>query len=197
MTFRINNYEDVDIEQVVDVRLPGKNKYNRSRVEGPNRAFWQIDITTQSMPYAQGMGVAAYLDSLKGGLEIIEVPNPLPEIVTRTGLSTLTIDNKESKTIRITGFGSNQQNAVVAGDFIKHSASQKIHRIVDTSNANGAGNVTATITPELYADTVPGGVLKYGDAISFQCCLEEYYSMNVSANKGKFITFNITLMEQG
>jgi hypothetical protein len=197
MTFRINNYEDVDIEQVVDVRLPGKNKYNRSRVEGPNRPFWQIDIVTQSMPYAQGMGVAAYLDSLKGGLEIIEVPNPLPEIVTRTGLSTLTIDNKESKTIRITGFGSNQQNAVVAGDFIKHSASQKIHRIVDTLNANGAGNVTATITPELYADTVAGGVLKYGDAISFQCCLKDYYSMKVSANKGKFITFNITLMEQG
>jgi hypothetical protein len=197
MTFRITNYSKIEITQIVDVRTTAKNRYNRARIEGPNRAFWQIDITTPPLPYAEAMGVAAYLDSLKGSLEIIEVPNPLPEIVTRTGLTTLTIDDQESKAIQITGFGSNQQNAVVAGDFIKHSASQKIHRIVDTSNANGAGNVTATITPELYSDTVAGGVLKYGDAISFQCCLEEYYSMNVSASNGKFVVFNITLMEQG
>ncbi len=197
MTFRITNYSKIEITQIVDVRTTAKNKYNRGRIEGPNRAYWQIDITTPRLPYAEAMGVAAYLDSLKGSLEIIEVPNPLPELVTRTGLTTLTIDDQESKAIQITGFGSNQQNAVVAGDFIKHSASQKIHRIVDTSNANGAGNVTATITPELYADTVAGGVLKYGDAISFQCCLETYYSMNVSASNGKYVVFNITLMEQG
>jgi hypothetical protein len=196
MTFRITKYSEINIQQIVDVRTDPK-RLNRPRIEGPRRAFWQIDITTPPLPYAEAMGVAAYLDSLKGSLEIIEVPNPLPEIVTRTGLTTLTIDDQESKAIQITGFGSNQQNAVVAGDFIKHSASQKIHRIVDTSNANEAGNVTATITPELYADTVPGGVLKYGDAISFQCCLETYYSMNVSASNGKYVVFNITLMEQG
>jgi hypothetical protein len=196
MTFRINSYSKIEITQVVDVRTTAKNKYNRARIEGPNRAFWQIDITTPPLPYAEAMGVAAYLDSLKGSLEIIEVPNPLPELVTRTGLTTLAIDAKESKTIQITGFGINQQNAVVAGDFIKHSASPKIHRIVNTLNANGAGNVNATITPELYADTIAGGVLKYGDP-SFQCCLEEYYSMNVSASNGKFVVFNITLMEQG
>jgi hypothetical protein len=196
MTFRITEYSDIAIQQVVDVRT-GPKRYNRPRIEGPERAFWQIEITTPLLPYAEAMGVAAYLDSLKGALEIIEVPNPLPEIVNRTGLTTLAIDAQESKTIKITGFGSNEQNAVVSGDFIKHSASQKIHRIVNTLNADGAGNVTAIITPELYADTVAGGVLKYGDAISFQCCLEDYYSMNVSAKNGKFVVFNITLLEQG
>jgi hypothetical protein len=197
MTFRINSYSKIEITQVVDVRTTAKNKYNRARIEGPNRAFWQIDITTPPLPYAEAMGVAAYLDSLKGSLEIIEVPNPLPELATRTGLTTLAIDAKESKTIQITGFGSNQQNAVVAGDFVQHSTSQKVHRIVNTLNANGAGNVIATITPELYANTVAGGLLKYGNAVSFQCCLDEYYSMDVSASNGKFVVFNITLLEQG
>jgi hypothetical protein len=196
MTFRITEYSDIDIKQVVDVRT-GPKRYNRHRIEGPERAFWQIEITTPGLPYAEAMGVASYLASLKGALEIIEVPNPFPEIVNRTGLTTLAIDAKESTTIKITGFGSNQQNAVVSGDFIKHSASQKIHSIVNTLNADSAGNVTATITPELYADTVAGGVLKYGDAISFQCCLEDYYSMKVSAKNGKFVVFNITLLEQG
>jgi hypothetical protein len=197
MTFRITRYSKIEITQVVDVRTTAKNKYNRARIEGPNRAFWQIDMTTPPLPYAEAMGVAAYLDSLKGSLEIIEVPNPLPELATRTGLTTLAIDAKESKTLRIDGFISHQSNAVVAGDFVQHSTSQKVHRIVNTANANDSNNVSATITPELYANTEAGGLLKYGDAVIFQCCLDEYYSMNVSASNGKFVVFNITLMEQG
>jgi hypothetical protein len=197
MTFRINTYSKIEITQVVDVRTTAKNKYNRARIEGPNRAFWQIDITTPPLPYAEAMGVAAYLDSLKGSLEIIEVPNPLPELATRTGLTTLAIDAKESKTIQIDGFSNNQSGAVVAGDFVQHSTSQKVHRIVNTANAGATGNLTATVTPELYAATAAAGALKYGNAVSFQCCLEDYYSMEVSASKGKFVVFNITLLEQG
>jgi hypothetical protein len=196
MTFRISEYSKIEITQVVDVRTTAKNKYNRARIEGPNRAFWQIDITTPPLPYAEAMGVAAYLDSLKGSLEIIEVPNPLPELATRTGLTTLAIDAKESKTIQINGFSNNQSGAVVAGDFVQHSTSQKVHRIVNTANADATGNLTATVTPELYANTAAGGLLKYGK-VSFQCCLDEYYSMEVSASNGKFVVFNITLLEQG
>jgi hypothetical protein len=196
LTFRITDFASVSITQVVDIRTPG-NRYKRSRVEGNQKSYWMIELTTALLPYAEGMAAAAYLDSLKGSLEIIQFPCPLPELATRTGLTNTTANNSGTKSASISGFNNNLNSAVRAGDFLQYSNHQKVYRAVDNQNANGSGQLNVTITPELFKTTTQNETIKYGNNVSFQCCLEDYVSMNVSASNGKSIVFDITLVEQG
>ena len=196
MTFRLTDFASVSITQVLDIRTTG-NRYKRSRVEGNKKPYWMIELTTSPLPYAQGMAAAAYLDSLKGSLEIIKLPVPLPNLVNRSGLTNTSADDAGDKVASINGFSNNLNNAVLAGDFIQFTNHQKVYRIVNNAASNGSGQLSATITPELFKSTTLNEPVKYGDAVLFQCCLDDYVSMDVSANDSKFVVFNITLVEQG
>ena len=196
MTFRLTDFASVSVTQVVDIRTPA-NRYKRSRVEGNQKPYWMIELTTAPLAYAEAMAAAAYLDSLKGSLEVIQVPCPLPELATRSSVTNTAVDSASTKLVGLSGFANNSTSAVIAGDFIQYSTHPKVYRVVNDGNADGGGDLTATITPELFTATTSGESVKYGNAVSFQCSLEDYVSMDVSARGGKFVVFNITLVEQG
>lgn len=196
MTFRLTKFESVSITQVVDVRSTG-NRYKRSRVEGNQKPYWMIELVTPPMPYAEGMAAAAYLDSLMGSLEIIQFPCPLPELVTRSGVTNTAIDTAGTKLVGLSDFTNSLSDAVKAGDFMQYTNHQKVYRLVNDGNANSSGDLTATITPPLFVATTSGEAIKYGGDVSFPCCLEDYVSMDVSAKNSKLIVFSITLVEQG
>lgn len=196
MTFRLTNFASVSITQVVDIRTP-PNRYKRSRVEGNQKPYWMIELTTAPLAYAEAMAAAAYLDSLKGSLEVIQVPCPLPELATRSGITNTAVDSSGTKLVGLSGFANNSTGAVLAGDFMQYTNHPKVYRFVNDSNADSSGDLTATITPELFTSTTSGESVKYGNAVSFQCSLEDYVSMDVNAKNGKFVVFNITLVEQG
>jgi hypothetical protein len=196
VTFPLTEFSNVSITQVVDARMP-KTRYLRSRVEGNRRPYFMVELTTTPLPYAEGMAAAAYMDSLKVGLTVFALPNPLPALATRTGLSSNGINLPESTSITLDGATPSQTNALVGGDFIQYTNHQKVYRLVGNKNANGAGEVTATITPELFSQVNNNEVIQYGENVVFQVCLDDYVSMDVRANNGKFIVFTVTLIEQG
>ena len=196
MTFPITDFARVNITQVVDARMP-KPRYRRSRVEGNQRPYWMLEITSTALPYNEAMGAAAYLDSLKGGLTLFSFPMPLPALTIRSGLTNYAANAKDSAIANIGGFTANQPNASLGGDFIQFTNHQKVYRLVNTKNATAAGRVIADITPELFVGTTTSEAIKYGSDVSFQVCLDDYVTMEVTANNGKFVVFNLTLIEQG
>ncbi|MGJ8680519.1 hypothetical protein [Paraglaciecola sp.] len=196
MTFRLTEFSSVSITQVVDVRTP-KARYKRSRVEGNEAPYWKIELTTVPLEYAEAMAAAAYLNSLKSSLTIFPFPNPLPELTSGVSFTNYSPNSEDSNQLSIEGVIPNLQNAVRAGDFVQCSNHQKVYQVIDDDNFDGSSQLIANITPELQATTTNGEVIKYGEDVAFQCCLDDYIPIDVIASKGKFVVFDITLLEQG
>jgi hypothetical protein len=196
MTFKITEFSSVVASQVVDVRTPAP-RYNRSRVEGNKKPYWMFELTSIPLAYEVAMGVSAHLDSLNGSIEIFTMPPPLPALAARTGLTIHTLSAEGSSTLHIEGFAANQTSAAKAGDFLQLSGHQKVYRIVETADADATGEASVTITPTLFEASVLSEAVKYGDSVQFQCCLEDVVDMPVKATSGKYVAFDLTVMEQG
>jgi hypothetical protein len=196
MTFKITEFSSVVSSQVVDVRTPGA-RYNRSRVEGNKKPYWMFELTSTPLPYEEAMGVSAHLDSLNGSLEIFTMPPPLPALAVRTGLTIHTASVKGSNILYVGGFTANQLSSAKAGDYMQLAGHQKAYRIVENANADATGEASITVTPRLFEASVLNEVVKYGDAVQIQCCLEDVVEMPVKANSGKYVAFDLTVMEQG
>jgi hypothetical protein len=196
MTFKITEFSSVVASQVVDVRTPAP-RYNRSRVEGNKKPYWMFELTSQPLPYKLAMGVSAHLDSLMGSLGIFTMPPPLAALAVRTGLAIHTASVEGSDTLYVSGFTANQTSAAKAGDYIQLTGHQKAYRVVETADADTSGDASVTITPTLFEASVLSEAVKYGDSVQFQCCLEDVVDMPVKAETGRYVAFDLTVMEQG
>lgn len=189
MTFPVDKFSSVEIEQVSDTRVSSPRLF-RYRSSGNKSPYWMISLTSAPLAYADGVALSAYLDGLQGALTVFDLPNPLPALATNTGcqITTTAGDGASSLTV-------NTPNDCRAGDFIQIAGNSKVYRI--TQDSLGAGTKTITITPPLVASvpTAPTN-FNYGQDVTFQVALENRSNGTVSASSGKFITHDVELIEQ-
>lgn len=195
MTFPINRFRDLEIEQIVDVIAPPE-RLKRVKRQGNKKPYWLISLTTVPLEYAAGMELAAYIDSQLGAINNFLLPNPQPSIVSRTGIF-VSSDVAEGQTqIPLSGLTPNQQSAVAAGDFINFNGSAKTYRMVSTETASVSGNLTAKVTPPLVEPVTAGTLVNYGVNAMFQVSLRDKFQANISVGKSKRLVFDIELIEQ-
>lgn len=197
MTFPINEFSKLSLEPVVNTKFSDKARYNRSRGIGAKRDFWMISVTNPPVPYREGMGIGAVLNSYRGGYEITALPNPFPALEARTGLRINSASLDESTTIEVKNLPISNSVAMAGGDFINISGHPKVYQIVFNVSSNSSGVGTATITPPLFQDVPSNTEISYGEDVVFQVCLDDVVSAEVDAKAGKFMVFSFDLMEQG
>lgn len=195
MSFPTNKFSFLQPELITDVRT-SKQRYFRSRTEGPLESYWQISATTPPLEYAEGMGVAAKLDSFIGELTVFNLNNPFPQIVANSGLSVDTSVIEGVTAVDLTGFPASQTGAARAGDFFQFANSTKVYRITDDSNSDGTGKATVNFTPPLYANANATTLVNYGDAVAFQVCMIDRSQGGINASNGKNIIHDVVLIEQ-
>lgn len=197
MTLPIDQFAQINIEQIVDVRLSGGNRYRRNRRLGSRKPYWKISLTTVPLSYEESLKLSAYLDSKLGEFKVFSLNNPLPPLVQRSGVSLVSNAAQNTITAALGGFSPSQQKAVAAGDFIRFSGHPKVYRIVETANANNGGVVTAKVTPPLMQSVPSATIVEYGDSVNFQVSLRDTIEMSVNGKDASYSAYNIDLIEQG
>lgn len=197
MTIPIDHFAQINIEQIVDVRLSGDARYRRNRRLGNKKPYWMISITTVPLEYAESSELSAYLDSLLGEFKVFSLSNPLPALTQRSGVSLVSAAAQSATTVALGGFSASQAQAVIAGDFIRFNGHPKVYRIVETANANSGGVTTAKITPPLMQSVNSATSVEYGVDVDFQVSLRDTIEMSVNGKDASYSVYNIDLIEQG
>lgn len=189
MMYPTNKFNSVNIEQVSDTRV-GEPRLFRNRSYGNKDPYWLITMVTPPLPYSEGMGLAAFLDSLLGAFEKFDLPCPVPQISSNPNSYLSANAIKGTTYLNVV-----TPNDVKAGDFVQFSGNKKVYRI--TEDSLGAGTKTIKITPPLVESipTAPTTML-YGDDVVFQVSLEDRSAGEITAERGKFIIHDVELIEQ-
>lgn len=196
MTFPTSEFSSIEVYQDVEVIAPDR-RYKRVKRLDNKEPFWVIALTTPPNEYEKAMEIGAYLDSLLGPLNDFVLPNPVPSIKSRVGLSTNALASKGATTVQIKGATANLVKACAAGDFLNFTGFSKAYRFVLNSNADATGIFTATITPPLIEDIPANTAIKYGSDAEFQVCLDSVATTDINARAGKLISHDVELIEQG
>jgi len=193
--FPINKFSSVNVELVSDSRAP-KERLKRYKSEGPKTPFYRFTLTTPPLPLREGMAVAAVLDSYHGNIKNFDLRNPIPQQKAQSGLYLYQDANKGADTVVLAGAQPNEVDAVIAGDFIQINGSRKAYRILSDANATAAGRVTVKLTQPLIQSYISPSVVKYGENVVFQVCMEDRDSADITAKDSKFISHDVELIEQ-
>lgn len=197
MTLPTDQFAQINIEQIVDVRLSGGNRYRRNRRLGNKKPYWMISLTTVPLDYSEGVKLSAYLNSLLGELSVFSLKNPLPALAVRSGVSTSSTAGKNDTTVALGGFSASQPQAVMAGDFIRFNGHSKVYRVTATANANSGGTAVVKVTPPLMQSVNSATGVEYGADVNFQVSLRDTVEMSVNGSDAGYSVYNIDLIEQG
>ncbi|QJR79603.1 hypothetical protein CA267_001720 [Alteromonas pelagimontana] len=195
MTFPVDKFSDASFELVPDTRLPSARLF-RYRSKGSKDPYYMISLTSSMLDYAEGMGVAAVIDSYMGGEAIFPLPNPFPEIASHTGLTLAQVVQRGARQIVIAGLPTNRSNAVPAGDFIQISGSEKAYQIAIGDDSDSTGRALVTLSQPVIQAYSASAQIAYGKHVEFQVCVEDRSSCEVSAKNSKFIVHDVELIEQ-
>lgn len=189
MIFPTSKFQSVTVEQVSDTRV-GEARLFRNRSYGNKEPYWLFTMITPPLPYAEGMGLAAFLDSLLGGFEKFDLPCPVPQISSNPNSTLNTTANKGATQLNVA-----TPNDARSGDFVQVAGSKKVYRV--TQDSLGAGTKTITITPPLMESVLSApSTLLYGNDVVFQVSLEDRSAGEVTAERGKFMIHDVELIEQ-
>ena len=136
------------------------------------------------------------LDSYQGEFEVFALPNPMISHKAQTGLYLYEAANKGAGTVVLAGAQPNEVDAVIAGDFIQINGSKKAYRVLEDANANSSGLVDVKLTQTLIQNYLAPSVIKYGSEVEFQVSMTDRDSDATTADKARWGSHYVELIEQ-
>ena len=190
MTFPVSAFSNIEFELVSDTRAAEARLF-RYTSKGSKEPYFMFALTTTPVGYAEGMALAAELDSYQGELETFTLQSPFTAIGNATSMSLTDTFDKGVKVINVTCSGTPS-----AGDFIQISGSTKAYSIRRV-NGTGAGTYDLTLSQGLIQKYFDYATIKYASQVSFQVCMTNRDSAKIDAKKGmnEFV-FDVELIEQ-
>ena len=193
--FPTNDFESIQAELISHTIIP-KARLRRYRSKSGKEPYYQFSLQSQVKPYREFSRIDAVLDSYQGEFEVFALPNPMISHKTQTGLYLYQDANKGADTIVLGGVPSSEIDAVIAGDFLQINGSKKAYRVLSDANADAAGRVTVKLTQPLIKNYVSPSVVKYGDAVEFQVSMTDRDSDATTADKARWGSHFVELIEQ-
>ena len=151
-TFEISRVDIISMQKVFRSRsLSGKRM---ARLGGYH--LWKLRVTFNPMTPSESASLRGFLIDQRGGYETFtftppDLANPLGNWGTIT-VSSVTDDN----TLVMTGFGTNDSDAVKSGDVFTIAGSTKVYMVTADAASDGSGDATVSFQPAL-VDTPSGG----------------------------------------
>lgn len=187
MTFPVNKFSKISIEQVDDTRTPDA-RYYRTKAQGNKTSYFLFSLTSPPLPYVEYMALSAKVISYRGALLNFSLPNPIPAIAANTGNSVINEAVRGGLQVDVTTSGTYS-----AGDFIQFSNHNKAYMI---SDVEVSANVTLTLTSPLYKTVPSSSLVIYGADVVFNVSLNDEYSAEISVKNSKFGVVDVEVLEQ-
>lgn len=193
--FPVSKFSSVKVSLQSDVISP-KPRLFRYKSETSREPYYKFELTSVPLPLKEGVMVDSFLDSCHGNLKNFDLQNPIPQHKAHSGLFLGQSANKGSDTIVLAGVQPNEPEAVTAGDFLQINGSKKAYRILESANSNSSGQVTVKLTQGLIQSHSAGATIAYGTDVTFQVCVEDRDSGEISVKQSKFVVHDLELIEQ-
>jgi len=188
-TFEISQVDLTSMQQVFRSRsLSGKRS---ARLGGYQ--LWKLRVTFNPMTPAESASLRGFLIDQRGGYETFTFTPPgLANPAGNWGVITVSsvIDDT---TLVMTGFGTNDANAVKAGDVFTVAGSTKVYMVTSDASSDGSNNATVSFQPAL-VDTPTGGESVTHTSVSFTVELDQN-EISFSRSGFYYNSFTIDLVE--
>lgn len=193
--FPTNDFESIQAELISHTIIP-KARLRRYRSKSGKEPYYQFSLQSQIKPYREFSRIDAMLDSYQGEFEVFALPNPMISHKAQTGLYLYQAANKGTDTVVLAGAQPNEVDAVIAGDFIQINGSKKAYRVLEDANANSSGHVLVKLTQTLIQNYLAPSVIKYGSEVEFQVSMTDRDSDATTADKARWGSHYVELIEQ-
>lgn len=193
--FPTQDFESIQAEMKSHIVIPGQ-RLNRYRSKTSKEPYYEFSLQSQIKPYREFSRIDAVLDSYHGEFHIFKLPNPMVSHKAQNGLYLYQSANKGTSQIIVGGFAANEDDAVIAGDFIKLNGSEKAYRIKADARASASGTAVVHLTQGLVSNHSAPSSISYGADVEFQVCMVERDSDATTADKSRWGSHFVRLIEQ-